>query len=112
MGDQFVYVSGRTRAAGEMNGKSSNLNNCLSQIYPPGIPIPPNELVCIFDADQVIGILQSPGTIFLIQSPTPCACLFFQILWHFLSAGPRPGFIEQIQEKPVAREAKCLSIYR
>lgn len=53
MGDQFVYVSGRKRAAGEMNGKSSNLNNCLSQIYPPGIPIPPNELVCIFDADQV-----------------------------------------------------------
>ena len=54
MGDQFVYVSGRKRAAGEMNGKSSNLNNCLSQIYPPGIPIPPNELVCIFDADQVL----------------------------------------------------------
>ena len=69
MGDQFVYVSGRTRAAGEMNGKSSNLNNCLSQIYPPGIPIPPNELVCIFDADQVIGILQSPRTIFFDSKP-------------------------------------------
>ena len=53
LGDDFVYVSGRKRAVGEMNGKSSNLNNCLSQIYPPGIPIPPNELVCIFDADQV-----------------------------------------------------------
>lgn len=59
MGDQFVYVSGRKRAAGEMNGKSSNLNNCLSQIYPPGIPIPPNELVCIFDADQVSQILHN-----------------------------------------------------
>ena len=53
MGEDFVYVSGRKRAVGEMNGKSSNLNNCLGQIYPPGIPIPPNELVCIFDADQV-----------------------------------------------------------
>lgn len=49
-----MYVSGRKRAPGEMNGKSSNLNNCLAQIYPPGIPIPPNELVCIFDADQVL----------------------------------------------------------
>ena len=53
LGKDFVYVSGRKRAVGEMNGKSSNLNNCLSQIYPPGTAIPPNELVCIFDADQV-----------------------------------------------------------
>ena len=53
MGKDFVYVSGRKRAVGEMNGKSANLNNCLSQIYPPGIYIPASELVCIFDADQV-----------------------------------------------------------
>jgi endoglucanase len=50
---QVVYVSGRKREAGEMNGKSGNINNCLSQIYPKGIKIPSNELVCIFDADQV-----------------------------------------------------------
>ncbi len=53
MGTDLVYVSGRKRKPGEMNGKSCNLNNCLSQIYPEGVPIPTNELVCIFDADQV-----------------------------------------------------------
>ena len=40
--------------AGEMNGKSGNLNNCLTQIYPEGVAVPPSELVCIFDADQVL----------------------------------------------------------
>lgn len=53
MGLDVVYVSGRSRTAGEINGKSANLNNCLGQIYPENIPVPPNEIVCIFDADQV-----------------------------------------------------------
>ena len=53
MGPEIIYVSGRTRAIGEMNGKSANLNNCLTQIYPGEHHIPPHELVCIFDADQV-----------------------------------------------------------
>lgn len=53
MGTDLVYVSGRKRKPGEMNGKSANLNNCLTQVYPEGVPIPTNELVCIFDADQV-----------------------------------------------------------
>ena len=52
-GDDVVYVSGRTRKAGEMNGKSANLNNCMSHVYPEGCAIPPSELVCFFDADQV-----------------------------------------------------------
>ena len=50
---QVVYVSGRKRPPGEMNGKSGNINNCCSQIYPKGTKIPTNEVVCIFDADQV-----------------------------------------------------------
>jgi hypothetical protein len=53
MGPEIIYVSGRRRAPGEMNGKSANLNNCLSHIYPPGTCIPANEVTCIFDADQV-----------------------------------------------------------
>ncbi|KAK9826822.1 hypothetical protein WJX81_004238 [Elliptochloris bilobata] len=53
MGPEIIYVSGRTRASGEMNGKSANLNNSLGQIYPAGVRIPPTELACIFDADQV-----------------------------------------------------------
>ena len=52
-GDDVVYVSGRTRKPGEMNGKSANLNNCLAHIYPSDLAMPPQELVCIFDADQV-----------------------------------------------------------
>ena len=36
-----------------MNGKSANLNNALQQIYPPGCVVPPHEVVCIMDADQV-----------------------------------------------------------
>lgn len=53
MAPDVVYVSGRTRPKGEMNGKSGNLNNCLRQIYPNDMPVPSNEIVCIFDADQV-----------------------------------------------------------
>jgi hypothetical protein len=52
MGPEIIYVSGRTRASGEMNGKSANLNNCLAQIYPAGVRIPATELACVFDADQ------------------------------------------------------------
>ena len=53
MGPEIVYVSGRVRPPGEMNGKSGNMNNCLGQIYPKEHRIPGNELVCVFDADQV-----------------------------------------------------------
>ena len=28
----IVYISGRKRTPGEMNGKSANLNNCLRQV--------------------------------------------------------------------------------
>ena len=47
------YLSGRARPAGEMNGKSGNLNNVCRQLYPAGVAIPGSELVCVFDADQV-----------------------------------------------------------
>lgn len=52
-----VYVSGRKRPGGEMNGKSGNINNVCSQLYPPGTVVPGNELICIFDADQVTYLL-------------------------------------------------------
>ena len=53
MGPDLVYVSGRQRPVGEMNGKSGNLNNVFRQLYPEGCTIPTNELLCVFDADQV-----------------------------------------------------------
>ena len=55
LGPGYVYVSGRTRAKGESNGKSGNLNNVFAQIYPADheLDIPGNEVLCIFDADQV-----------------------------------------------------------
>ena len=54
LGPGFVYVSGRTRKKGEMNGKSANLNNVCGQLYPEGVAIPGSELICVFDADQVV----------------------------------------------------------
>ena len=36
-----------------MNGKSNNMNNVLMQIYPTGSFIPSNELIAVFDADQI-----------------------------------------------------------
>ena len=59
MSPDVVYVCGRVRRPGEMNGKSANLNNCLNQIYPPSTPIPAHEIVCIFDADQARAHLPS-----------------------------------------------------
>jgi hypothetical protein len=53
-GPEFVYISGRKRAKGEMNGKSGNVNNICSQLYPDRLNIPGNEILCIFDADQVL----------------------------------------------------------
>jgi len=53
LGHGYVYVSGRTRAKGETNGKSGNLNNAFAQIYPAELEIPGNECLVIFDADQV-----------------------------------------------------------
>ena len=57
-----VYVSGRKRPPGEMNGKSGNINNVCSQLYPPGTVVPGNELICIFDADQVCTTFTPIGT--------------------------------------------------
>jgi len=48
-----VYISGRKRAKGEMNGKSANINNAMKLIYPEGTDIPLTEVICLFDADQV-----------------------------------------------------------
>ena len=51
-GAGHVYVAGRVRQPGEMNGKSGNLNNVLTQLY-GDLPIPGNEILCILDADMV-----------------------------------------------------------
>jgi cellulose synthase/poly-beta-1,6-N-acetylglucosamine synthase-like glycosyltransferase len=47
------YVSNRPKAPHELNGKASNLNHALGMIYPAGSEIGPNDLVAVFDADQV-----------------------------------------------------------
>lgn len=50
--EHIVYVSGRVREPGEVNGKSGNLNNCLKNVIYKGVKdIPLEEVVCIFDAD-------------------------------------------------------------
>lgn len=56
----------RTRAKGEINGKSANLNNALKNIiYPeytskPG-EIPVGELIVVFDADMQVRTGQGGG---------------------------------------------------
>ena len=47
------YVSNRPKAPHELNGKASNLSHALGMIYPAGSEIGPDDLVAIFDADQV-----------------------------------------------------------
>lgn len=75
-----VYVSGRKRPPGEMNGKSGNINNVCSQLYPPGTVVPGNELICIFDADQVcltvtlIGFTRSKYASCANHASCPAAC--------------------------------------
>ena len=44
-----------------MNGKSNNMNNVLQQIYPTGCYIPPDELIAVFDADQVQRCFHTPS---------------------------------------------------
>jgi len=84
-------VSGRVRVAGEMNGKSGNMNNALNQIYPKEYAIPGNELVCVFDADQV-----AKRDFFLKTLPyfdagkTPACCLPGLQPLPFLSSCPSP----------------------
>ena len=62
LGRDCIYVSGRQRASGEMNGKSGNLNNCCRQIYPEGCTIPANEVICVMDADQASLSVAAPVT--------------------------------------------------
>jgi hypothetical protein len=53
----YRYVSGRSRAPEEINGKSANLNNCLRNVIfreyeGRAAEIPARELVVVFDADM------------------------------------------------------------
>lgn len=107
-----VYVSGRKRPAGEVNGKSGNINNLLTQLYgcpvtgyppasankgkdgggsapapPPGPTIPGTELLCIFDADQV------------------ASADFFTQTLHLFDGGDDVGMVLSPQVKDVGVEA-------
>ena len=44
LGPDVVYVSGRYRKKGEMNGKSGNLNNVARQLY-PAVSLPGNNIM-------------------------------------------------------------------
>jgi len=74
-GEGYVYVAGRIRARGEMNGKSGNLNNVLAQLY-GDLPIPGNEILCILDADMV-HILPACALLFSIMSCGRCFLLMY-----------------------------------
>lgn len=48
-----LHLTKIVAVAGEMNGKSGNINNVCAHLYPPGTRVPGSELVCVFDSDQV-----------------------------------------------------------
>ncbi len=71
---------------GEINGKSSNLNNCLQHLYPRGQTIPNSEILIVFDADmvptqnfftKVLEVMQvgGPGVGRLAAAGQPPGCL-------------------------------------
>jgi endoglucanase len=73
--------AGRVRKKGEMNGKSNNMNNVLQQIYPTGCYIPPDELIAVFDADQVpaLDALNSKVNLLLAgRGEQVACCMLFQ----------------------------------
>jgi hypothetical protein len=64
LGMDAVYVTGRDRKKGEVNGKSGNLNNCLKNVIYDGFvdeetgeirwaEIPISEVTVVFDADMM-----------------------------------------------------------
>ncbi|KAK9812548.1 hypothetical protein WJX73_008007 [Symbiochloris irregularis] len=47
------YLSKRRRKRGEVNGKSGNLNNAIEKVYPQQAQLSADDLLAIFDCDQV-----------------------------------------------------------
>lgn len=81
-GAGFVYVAGRERPKGEVNGKSGNLNNVLRQLYDTSPHIPGNEVLCILDADMVSckrvlpELPPAPSRLHELQSQDLLSCLW------------------------------------
>ena len=83
LGPDVVYVSGRYRKKGEMNGKSGNLNNVARQLYPGvsrSIPLLAKMLPSArFNITAVPGEIKGSGN--LVRDPkrvdggVTCACL-------------------------------------
>ena len=81
-------------AAGEMNGKSGNINNVCAQMYPQGTKVPGTELLCIFDADQVASKEFFLKTVPLFDGGEPAAAqapVFYQAAPASLSAIAAPS---------------------
>ncbi len=96
---ELVYVSGRVRSPGEINGKSGNLNNALNLIYPPGQEIPLDEVICVFDADQARITSCSHGL------PTHVS-IFVSVLAATLSSDSRMTYRQISNELPCWRIAR------
>ena len=80
-------------AAGEMNGKSGNINNVCAQMYPQGTKVPGTELLCIFDADQVASKEFFLKTVPLFDGGEPAAahppvCFQLAPAFHLAIAAP------------------------
>lgn len=87
LGDAVVYVSGRTRKRGEVNGKSGNLNNCLRQLYPEDYYIPQTELIAVFDADQMANKDFFIKTVPYFDAGSDVGMIVSPQVWHNLIQG-------------------------
>lgn len=101
-GHAVVYVSGRARGKREINGKSCNINKCVcnlmcifvvilmetillrsvtSLLFPTeesaklGSNVPFNEVLAVFDADQVAMFTGMKIELFLVCIYAPCVCI-------------------------------------
>ncbi len=70
LGPDVVYVSGRYRKKGEMNGKSGNLNNVARQLYPAVRNLPNTSLTSLTRR------LGSPDASMLGEVAGSLRCLF------------------------------------
>ena len=73
LGPEAVYVSGRQRPKGEMNGKSGNLNNCARQLYPV---VRFYRVIQLSGKNLAHGLFACDFHAFFSSMPYPCACIY------------------------------------
>ena len=75
---------------GQLNGKSANLNNVLSKIYPPGASIPDTDVIMVMDCDHNVDPAFFEKTCPVILDGSKAACLVPQAFHNTI----HPDFLD------------------